>query len=133
MAAFLIGLALLIGGYVVYGRFVASTVKPDPDRVTPAIAQADGVDYVAMPTWRVYLIQLLNIAGLVDVIQRPDIRFPGIVVYVSIIYVRIVSTAPELDREAIPERRGHQVHIGVLLVLPWRNRSVVKVLSEFVR
>jgi carbon starvation protein CstA len=64
MFVFLTGLGLLIGGYFVYGKLVASTVKPDPQRVTPAIALADGVDYVALPTWRVYLIQLLNIAGL---------------------------------------------------------------------
>jgi carbon starvation protein CstA len=62
--AFLAGLVLLAGGYFLYGKLVASTVRPDPHRVTPAIALADGVDYVAIPTWRVYLIQLLNIAGL---------------------------------------------------------------------
>jgi carbon starvation protein CstA len=64
MAVFVTGLLLLAAGYVFYGRLVAGTVKPDPDRVTPAIALADGVDFVALPTWRVYLIQLLNIAGL---------------------------------------------------------------------
>lgn len=64
MIAFLFGLALLIGGYVVYGRITEAAVKPDPNRITPAVARADGVDYVVMPTWRIYLIQLLNIAGL---------------------------------------------------------------------
>jgi carbon starvation protein CstA len=64
MVAFVCGLALLIGAYFFYGRLTESTVRPDPNRVTPAIARADGVDYVAMSTWRVYLIQLLNIAGL---------------------------------------------------------------------
>ncbi|NLX98756.1 MAG: carbon starvation protein A [Rhodopirellula sp.] len=64
MAAFLSGLLLLGAGYVFYGRLTQSTVKPDPDRITPAVARADGVDYVAMSTWRVYLVQLLNIAGL---------------------------------------------------------------------
>ncbi|MDZ7616812.1 MAG: carbon starvation CstA family protein [Patescibacteria group bacterium] len=64
MTAFVIGLLLLAGGYVFYGRLTESAVGVDPNRVTPAIALADGVDYVAMPTWRVYLIQLLNIAGL---------------------------------------------------------------------
>ena len=64
MLAFIAGLLLLVGGYFIYGKFVASTVHPDPSRVPPAIALADGVDYVAIPTWRVYLIQLLNIAGL---------------------------------------------------------------------
>jgi len=64
MVVFVTGLVLFVCGYVFYGRFVASTVKPDPKRITPAIARADGVDFVALPTWRVYLIQLLNIAGL---------------------------------------------------------------------
>lgn len=64
MVAFVAGLLLLVGGYVVYGRLIESAIHVDPDRATPAVALADGVDYVAMPTWRVYLIQLLNIAGL---------------------------------------------------------------------
>ncbi len=64
MVAFVAGLLLLVGGYVVYGRLIESAIRVDPDRATPAVALADGVDYVAMPTWRVYLIQLLNIAGL---------------------------------------------------------------------
>ncbi|HOA62168.1 MAG: carbon starvation protein A [Verrucomicrobia bacterium] len=64
MIAFVTGLILLVGGYFFYGRVVAATVRPDPNRLTPAIALADGMDYVPMPTWRVYLIQLLNIAGL---------------------------------------------------------------------
>ncbi|MGB9626715.1 MAG: carbon starvation protein A, partial [Phycisphaerae bacterium] len=64
MLVFLCGLLLLVGGYFFYGRLVQSAIRPDPDRITPAIARADGVDYVAMSTWRVYLVQLLNIAGL---------------------------------------------------------------------
>lgn len=64
MLVFACGLLLLVGGYFFYGRLTESTVRPDPDRVTPAVARADGVDYVAMSTWRVYLVQLLNIAGL---------------------------------------------------------------------
>lgn len=64
MLAFLTGLVLLAGGYFLFGRLVESSVHPDPNRITPAVALADGVDYVPMPTWRVYLVQLLNIAGL---------------------------------------------------------------------
>ena len=64
MVAFVSGLLLLVVAYFTYGRLMESTVRPDPARVTPAVARADGVDYVAMPTWRVYLVQLLNIAGL---------------------------------------------------------------------
>ena len=63
-AFFLLSIALLIGGYFIYGSFMERIFKPDPNRATPAVALADGVDFVEMPTWKVYLIQLLNIAGL---------------------------------------------------------------------
>ena len=50
MTAFVAGLLLLAVGYFLYGRLVQSTVRPDPDRLTPAVARADGIDYVAMST-----------------------------------------------------------------------------------
>lgn len=62
MITFLIALAALILGYFTYGKLTERIFGPD-NRETPAIAQADGVDYVEMPTWKVFLIQLLNIAG----------------------------------------------------------------------
>lgn len=62
MISFTISLVLLIAGYFIYGRYISRMFGPD-DRVTPAIAKADGVDFVAMPTWKVYMIQFLNIAG----------------------------------------------------------------------
>ena len=55
-------LLALIAGYLLYGRFVERVFGPD-DRETPAIAQADGLDYVALPNWKVFMIQFLNIAG----------------------------------------------------------------------
>ena len=63
MISFFVCLAILIGGYFIYGKFVSNVFGPD-DRETPAITMEDGVDYVVMPTWRIFLIQLLNIAGL---------------------------------------------------------------------
>ncbi len=50
MTIFFASLAALILGYLIYGTIVDRIFGPDPDRVTPAIAQADGVDFVAMPT-----------------------------------------------------------------------------------
>ena len=67
MVLFLAGLALLVAGYFTYGRVVERIVGPD-DRKTPAVANPDGVDYVAMPKWKNMLIQLLNIAGTGPVI-----------------------------------------------------------------
>ena len=62
MITFVICLAALVLGYAIYGRFVERVFAPD-DRPTPAIAKADGIDYVAMPYWKVFMIQFLNIAG----------------------------------------------------------------------
>ncbi len=63
MFSFFICLALLIGGYFVYGKIVDNTFEVD-DRETPAVRINDGVDYVVMPQWKLFLVQLLNIAGL---------------------------------------------------------------------
>ncbi|MEE1450682.1 MAG: carbon starvation CstA family protein [Oscillospiraceae bacterium] len=63
MISFLICLALLIGGYFLYGKVVENTFGPD-DRETPAVKINDGVDYVVLPQWKLFMIQLLNIAGL---------------------------------------------------------------------
>ena len=64
MITFLVALACLVAGYFVYGRVVERLFAPDAGRSVPAEAMADGVDYVAMPTWKVFMIQFLNIAGL---------------------------------------------------------------------
>ena len=63
MITFTLALLLLIGGYVVYGAYVNRIFGPD-DRKTPALTMADGVDYIPLPTWKIFMIQLLNIAGL---------------------------------------------------------------------
>ena len=63
MYSFIIALVLLVLGYFLYGRFVEKVFGTDPARPTPAVSMADGVDYVPMPSWKVYMIQFLNIAG----------------------------------------------------------------------
>ena len=62
MISFTIALVALIVGYVIYGSVVERIFGPD-GRPTPAISKADGIDYIAMPTWRVFMVQFLNIAG----------------------------------------------------------------------
>ena len=62
MITVLCALAVLVLGYVLYGRLVAGVFGPD-DRTTPAYAREDGVDFVPMKTWKAFLVQLLNIAG----------------------------------------------------------------------
>ena len=64
MISFLLSLAVLIGGYFVYGAFVDKVFGMDPSRKTPAVTRADGIDYVELPWYKIFLIQLLNIAGL---------------------------------------------------------------------
>ena len=64
MTILLISLALLVGGYCIYGLLVEKVFGIDPKRLTPARSRTDGVDYVELPTWKVFLIQFLNIAGL---------------------------------------------------------------------
>ncbi len=63
MISFLLCVLALILGYLVYGRFIDKVFGSDPKRVTPAVSKADGIDYIAMPTWKVFMIQFLNIAG----------------------------------------------------------------------
>ncbi len=63
MITFLICLALLVTAYFTYGKYLEKVAETDDARVTPAMRMADGVDYMPMPRWRVFLIQLLNIAG----------------------------------------------------------------------
>lgn len=64
MMWFLLCVGLLIGGYFIYGTFVEKIFGINNKRQTPAYAQTDGVDYVPMSKGKVYLIQLLNIAGV---------------------------------------------------------------------
>lgn len=64
MISFSISIFVLLLGYIFYSRFIERIEGIDPDRQTPAYKFKDGVDYVPMPWWRVFLIQFLNIAGL---------------------------------------------------------------------
>lgn len=63
MITFFICLALLVTAYFTYGRYLERQVGIDPKAETPCHRLYDGVDYVPLPRWRVFLIQLLNIAG----------------------------------------------------------------------
>lgn len=64
MITFVVCILLLVAGYAVYGKFVERYFGVDPQRRTPAYQLEDGVDYQPMPTWKVFVIQFLNIAGL---------------------------------------------------------------------
>ena len=64
MISFIVSLSLLIGGYFIYSKIVGKIAGEDPLRKTPVHTMADGVDYVMLPSWKIFLIQFLNIAGL---------------------------------------------------------------------
>lgn len=64
MVSFYISLVLLVAGYFVYGKFVEKVFGASADRKTPAVEHPDGVDYIALPGWKIFMIQFLNIAGL---------------------------------------------------------------------
>lgn len=64
MITFILCILLLIAGYFTYGKFVEKYFGTDPQRPTPAVSMEDGVDYKPMATWKIFVIQFLNIAGL---------------------------------------------------------------------
>ena len=64
MVTFLISIAILVGGYFVYGKLIERIFVIDTGRPTPAVSKADGVDFIILPNWKIFLIQFLNIAGL---------------------------------------------------------------------
>lgn len=63
MITFVICIVCLIAGYFIYGGIIERIAEPDKDKKTPCYTMQDGVDYTPMPTWKVFLIQFLNIAG----------------------------------------------------------------------
>ena len=92
MLTFLCAIVLLIAGYFLYGRLVERVFRPD-DRPTPAAAHPDGVDYVPMKTWRVFLVQLLNIAGTGPIFGALMGAVFGPVVFLWIVFGSILGGA----------------------------------------
>lgn len=90
MISFIVCLALLIGGYFVYGKIVENTFAPD-DRETPAVRINDGVDYVVLPQWKLFLVQLLNIAGLGPIFGAMQGALWGPIVFLWITFGTILA------------------------------------------
>ncbi len=64
MITFIVAIVALVAGYFLYGKFVERFFGVDKDKITPAVAHPDGVDYQVLKPWRIFIIQFLNIAGL---------------------------------------------------------------------
>ena len=64
MITFTIAILLLVAAYFIYGKIVERYLDVDPSRATPAYTKGDGVDFQPLPTWKVFIVQFLNIAGL---------------------------------------------------------------------
>ena len=62
MITFFLALLALIVGYMFYGKFVEHVFGPTNHR-TPALSKTDGVDFIPLPLWKIFMIQFLNIAG----------------------------------------------------------------------
>ena len=83
MITFLIAIAALVLGYFLYGKFIDTYFGADRNRKTPAISQADGIDYKVLSPWRIFIIQFLNIAGLGPIFGAVLGAAYGPVAYVS--------------------------------------------------
>ena len=64
MTVFFIAVLSLLAGYFIYSKFIERIFGADHELTTPAIARCDNIDFMVLPTWRIFLIQFLNIAGL---------------------------------------------------------------------
>ena len=92
MITFICAIVLLLAGYWLYGRLAETVFRPD-DRPTPAMEHPDGVDYVPIKTWRVFLIQLLNIAGTGPIFGPLMGAVFGPVVFLWIVFGSILGGA----------------------------------------
>ena len=90
MLTFIIAIVILITGYIFYGKRIDAIFGPD-DRETPAVTINDGVDFVPMKGWKIFLVQLLNIAGLGPIFGALNGALFGPIVYLWIVFGTIFA------------------------------------------
>ena len=132
MITFFIALAILIVGFFTYSKVIEKVFHID-ERQTPAVVHPDGVDYMPMKTWRIFLIQLLNIAGLGPIFGALAGACWGPVVYLWIVFGTIFAggvhdflsgmMSEREDGSSISEVVGK--YMGKVITLVMRVFSVV--------
>ncbi|MBB3700094.1 carbon starvation protein A [Flammeovirga yaeyamensis] len=123
MITFLTCIALLVGAYFIYGNFVEKHFGADENRPTPAITKQDGVDYVPLKRWKIFLIQFLNIAGLGPIFGAISGALWGPVAFLWIVFGCIFAGAVHdyfsgmlsirHDGASIPEIVGKYLGLGM--------------------
>lgn len=93
MYTFLGGLLILLSGYLFYSKYVEKQFGADADKETPAYTLNDGVDYIPMPSWKLHLIQFLNIAGLGPIFGAVQGALYGPIAFVWVIFGCILGGA----------------------------------------
>ena len=132
MVTFLVALLALILGFFIYGKIVDTLFGPT-DKPTPAMVHNDGVDYIPLPTWKVFMIQLLNIAGLGPIFGALGGAMWGPSVYLWIVFGTIFAggvhdylsgmISLREDGKSISEVVGH--HMGGTMLMIMRVFAVV--------
>ena len=123
MISFCISVVLLILGYWLYSKLIERVLGVDPARKTPALAHPDGVDYVPMKPWRVFLIQFLNIAGVGPICGAIMGAQFGTASFIWIVFGCILAGAVHdfiagyislrEDGASLPEIHGHYLGNGM--------------------
>lgn len=127
MITFIVSVLALVLGYVFYGAFVERVFGVDTNRQTPAYTRQDGVDYIPMPLWKVFLIQFLNIAGTGPIFGAIGGILFGPAAYLWIVLGCIFGGAVHdfmsgmislrKDGASLPEIVGDELGLGVRQVM----------------
>lgn len=127
MITFIVSVLALVLGYVFYGAFVERVFGVDTSRQTPAYTRQDGVDYIPMPLWKVFLIQFLNIAGTGPIFGAIGGILFGPAAYLWIVLGCIFGGAVHdfmsgmislrKDGASLPEIVGDELGLGVRQVM----------------
>lgn len=127
MITFIVCFALLVVAYFTYGRYLEKLVGVEAGKPVPSQTHFDGVDYMPLPKWKTFLIQLLNIAGLGPIFGAVLGALYGPVAFVWITVGGIFFGAMhdflggwislENDGQSLPEIIGKYLGVGVKLVM----------------